>query len=210
MIRLDEEQSCVSARSVVSFGGGVVYASPDGLVSITQSGAKVITAEIFDNETWRALLPQYIHAAKHDNRYYGFFMSGGFILDLQGNFTKHDITATSCYVDPVLDQLYVAIGQTVQKWDSGTPKTYTWKSKRHNLGKLENFTCAQIKANSFNDITFRMYVDGVLRFAKQVTSADPFRLPSGFKSRIYEFEIIGTDHWTAAFVAQSIEELKNV
>ena len=209
MLRLDEEQSCVAARSVVSFGGGVVYASPDGLVSVTQNGTKVITADIFDNETWRALNPKYIHSYKHDSRYYGFMSAGGFILDLQGNFTFHDITAQSGYVDPVLDQLYVAMGTTIQKWDSGAAKTHTWKSKRHNLGKPEAFTCVQIKANSFGNTTFKMYVDGALKYTRLVTSAAPFRLPSGFKSRVYEFEITGTDHWTAAIVAQSMEELKN-
>ena len=210
MIRLDEEQACVSARSVVAFGGGVVYASPDGLISVTQNSTKILTAEMFDNETWRALIPEAIHSYKHDGRYYGFMHSGGFVLDQQGNFIQHDITAQAGYVDPVLDRLYIAIGTTIQKWDSGVAKTHTWKSKRHNLGKPESFNCVQIKANSFNDLIFRMYVDGVLRYAKQLTSADPFRLPTGFKSRIYEFEIMGTDHWTGCFVAQSITELKNV
>jgi hypothetical protein len=210
MVRIDEEQACVSARSVVSFGGGVVYASPDGLVSITQGGTTILTKEIFDNDAWRSLSPQNIHAYKFDNRYYGFLESGGFVLDTQGNFTFHDVTADSGYVDPVLDQLYVAIGANIQKWDNGAAKTHTWKSKRHNLGKPESFTCAQIKANSFSGMTFKMYVDGVLKYTKAVTSPTPFRLPSGFKSRIYEFEISGTDHWTSAYIAQSMEELKNV
>ena len=210
MIRLDEEQACVAARSVVAFGGGVVYASPDGLVSVTQSGAKILTESIYDNEAWRALTPANIFAVKHDNRYYGFLASGGFILDTAGNFTFHDITATSAYGDPVLDQLYIAAGNYIQKWDSATAKNHTWKSKRFNLGKPTAFNCAQIKANSFAGLTFKMYADGVLKFTKTVTSADPFRLPSGFKSRLYEFEISGTDHWTSAYVAGSMEELKNV
>ena len=210
MIRLDEEQACVSARSVVAFGGGVVYASPDGLVSITQSGTTILTKDLYDNETWRALTPANIFAVKHDNRYYGFLASGGFILDTSGNFTFHDVTATSAYVDPVLDQLYVAVGTTVQKWDNGTAKTHVWKSKRHNLGKPVALTCAQIKANAFTNLTFKMYVDGVLKYTKVVTSAEPFRLPSGFRSRIYEFEISGADHWTSAYVAGSMEELKGV
>ena len=210
MIRLDEEQACVAARSVVAFGGGVVYASPDGLVSVTQSGAKILTESIYDNEAWRALTPANIFAVKHDNRYYGFLASGGFILDTAGNFTFHDITATSAYVDPVLDRLYIAAGNYIQKWDSASAKTHVWKSKRFNLGKPTAFNCAQIKANSFAGLTFKMYADGVLKFTKTVTSADPFRLPSGFKSRLYEFEISGTDHWTSAYVASSMEELKNV
>lgn len=47
-------------------------------------------------------------------------------------------------------------------------------------------------------------------FTKSVTSAEPFRVPSGYKSRLYEIEISGTDHWTLAFLAQSMTELNNV
>jgi hypothetical protein len=210
MIRIDEEQACVSARSVVQFGGGVVYASPDGLMSITQSGVTNLTDKHFDRKAWQALNPSTLFGVKHDNRYYGFFATGGFVLDTSGNFTLHTINATSAYVDPVLDQLFVAVGNYINKWDSGTALTHTWKSKRFNLPKLTAFSCVQIKANSFANLTFKLYAGGVLKYTKVVTSADPFRLPSGFKSRLYEFEITGTDHWTSAHIAQSMEELKNV
>ena len=210
MIRLDEEQACVSARSVVPFAGGVMYASPDGLVLVSQAGTKVLTDRLYDRDSWQALSPYSIFAVKHDNRYYGFLPSGGFILDTDGNFSTHTVTATSAYVDPVQDALYVAVGANIQKWDNGTSLTHVWRSKRFNLPNLTAFTCAQIKANSFANLTFKLYADGVLKYTKAVTSAAPFRLPSGFKSRIYEFELSGTDHWTLAYVASSMEDLKNV
>lgn len=210
MVRLDEEQACISSRSVVQFGGGVVYASPDGLMSVTQSGVTNLTDKLYDRKAWQALSPSALFGVKHDNRYYGFFASGGFVMDTSGNFTLHTINATAAYVDPVLDQLYVANGAYIKKWDAGTPLGYVWKSKRFNLPKPMTFSCAQIKANSFAGLTFKMYVDGALKFTKIVTSAEPFRLPSGFRSRLYEFEVSGTDHWTAAYVANSMEELKNV
>lgn len=209
MIRIEEEQACVSARSVVPFKGGVIYASPDGLVSLSMSGANVMTDKIYDRKKWQLLNPSDIFAVKHDNRYYGFLASGGFVLDLDGNFTLHDITATAAYVDPVLDQLYIAVGTNIQKWDSGSAKTHTWKSKRYNLPLPMNFSCFQLKANSYADTTLKMYADGVLKYTVAVTSANPFRLPSGFLSRIYEFEISGTDHWTGLMVANSMTELKN-
>ena len=230
MIRLDEEQACVSARSVVAVGGSVMYASPDGLVGISSGGANVLTKDLYDRDAWQALGPESIHAYKHDGRYYGFFTSGGFILDQSGALTPHDITATAGYVDPVLDKLYIMVGQDVQKWDSGSLKTHTWKSKRWNLPKPMAFSAAQIKANSFDNLTFKIYysVDpsislsisgagwslvitaGSAVFTKAVTSAEPFRVPSGYKSRLYEIELSGTDHWTFAFLAQSMTELNNV
>lgn len=210
MVRLDEEQACVSARSVVSFSGGVIYASPDGLVMVTSGGVKLITADIYDNEKWRALSPENIFSAKHDGRYYGFLASGGFIFDLAGHFTFHNVTATAAYVDPVLDRLYVAVGQNVQRWDAGANKTHTWKSKRWNLGTLTSFAVAQIKANSFADLMFNLYIDGALAYSTPVVGPDPFKLPSFGRARLFEVEITGTDHWTACAVAHSVEELKNV
>lgn len=210
MIRLDEEQACVSARSVVPFGGGVLYASPDGLVMVSSGGVSLITKEIYDREKWQALTPANIFAVKHDSRYYGFLAAGGFVFDVAGHLTFHDVTATAAYVDPVLDQLYVAVGQDVQRWDAGSAKTHTWKSKRWNLGSLTMFSCAQIKANSFADLTFKLYVDGALAHSQSVTSADAFRLPTLGRARLYEIEITGTDHWTACAVAGSMTELKNV
>lgn len=210
MIRLDEEQACVSARSVVSLGGAVLYASPDGLVSLSQSGAKLVTENLYDRDAWQALTPANIFAVKHDTRYYGFLASGGFILDATGEITFHDVTATSAYVDPVNDALYVAVGTNIQKWDNGTAKTHTWKSKRYNLGAPTTFAAAQIKANDFTDMTFKLYADGVLKHTQVVTSANPFRLPTGYRSRLYEIEVSGTSHWTVCAVASSMEELKRV
>ncbi len=231
MIRLNEEQACISAKSVVPFMGGVIYASPDGLVNMSQSGVTLLTDKLYDRKTWQAINPSSIFACKHDGRYYGFLDTGGFILDLAGNFTTHDITATACYVDPVLDQLYLAIGTNIQKWDAGSLKTHTYKSKRHNLANLTSFSCGQIKSNSFDNLTLKviatmdnasdataianasggaLVANGkLLTHTRSVTSPAPFRLPSGFSARMYEIEISGTDHWTVCMIAGSVEELKN-
>lgn len=229
MQRLDEEQSCVSARSAVTFGGGVLYASPDGLVLITSSGTKLLTDSLFDRESWQALGPQNIFAAKHDGRYYGFLSSGGFVFDGAGNFTTHDITATACYVDPVLDQLYVAVGTSIKKWDAGAAKTHTLKSRRYILGNPTSFSFAKVRAASYASLTFRLFFTlndatvtraesgsnwslaisaGAGVFTKTVTNGEPFRLPAGFLGKSYEIEISGTDHWTVVAVATSVDELK--
>lgn len=211
MIRTDEEQACVSARSVVPFQGGVIYASPDGLVLFSQQGAKLLTEALYDHETWQTLNPTTIFAAKHDNRYYAFFDGGGgLILDTTGNLSTHDIAATAAYVDPVLDQMYVAVGTNIQKWYAGSAKTTTWKSKRFNLPTPTNFSCFQVKANTYANLTFKLYVDGVLAYSVAVAGPSPQRLPSGFLARGYEFEITGVDHWTLCAIANSMTELKHV
>lgn len=210
MIRIGEEAPCVAARSVVSFQGSVIYASPNGLVSLGQDGAQVLTKALFDRDTWQTLNPSGLFAVKHDNRYVAFGASGGFILDLAGNFTTHAVTATAAYVDPQTDYLYLAQGTAITKWNSGSALTATWKSKLYNLPAPINFSCFEIKAMSYANTTFKMYVDGTLKYSVAVTGPGPYRLPSGFLNRNYEFEVVGTDSWYACAIANSISELKGV
>lgn len=233
MMRIEEEQPCVSARSVVTFQGSVIYASPDGLVSLSQSGTKILTEALFDRETWQAINPSTLFAAKHDNRYYGFWEGGGgFVLDTSGNLTTHDINATAVYVDPVLDQMYLAIGVNIEKWHAGANKISSWHSKRFNLPAPTNFSCAKIKANSYANITLKVsaYLDTAqqatavanasrglliangakLTYTTQVLNAGIVRLPSGFIAKVWEFEIVAMDHWTLAAIGNGVGELKGV
>ena len=90
VVKSDIEQACVSKRSIVSVGGGVVYASPDGLVFLSPGGSRVITQGLFGATEWRALLvPESIHAYAHDGKYIAFFATtvaagGGGDLPLPG------------------------------------------------------------------------------------------------------------------------------
>ena len=67
---LPGQQACVSARSIVSIEGGVLYASPDGICRVDSNGVKVITSDLFTHEDWIALNPSSILAATHDGVYY--------------------------------------------------------------------------------------------------------------------------------------------
>lgn len=233
MIRIDEEQPCIAPRSVVSFQGSVIYATPDGLVSLSQAGSKLLTDKIFDREAWQAQSPTAMFAAKHDNRYYGFWAAGGgFTLDLDGNFIPHDIQATAAYVDPVQDMLYVAVGAYIQRWNAGALKTAPWLSKRFNLPRPTVFSCCQVKANSYTNLTLKVTAildspsiataiaakssgrwvasGNKVTYAAAITHSGMHRLPSGFMAYLWEFEVTGTDHWTLAAIAESVEELKGV
>lgn len=63
--RLDIPQACVSKRSMISVGSGVVYASPDGLVYIGLGGSRMVTAAHFTGKEWQAFRPESMHCAWH-------------------------------------------------------------------------------------------------------------------------------------------------
>ena len=50
LAKLDIDQACVSANSVADLGGQVIYASPDGLVSIAGNQAALITDGVITRE----------------------------------------------------------------------------------------------------------------------------------------------------------------
>lgn len=72
-MHLPIEQSCVSAESVASLPGGVIYASPDGLMLMTSSEQTLITEQTMTREQWAALGPETLMGTVHDGRYVGFF-----------------------------------------------------------------------------------------------------------------------------------------
>lgn len=233
MVRIDEEQPCIAARSVVTIGGSVIYASPTGLVSVSSTGSVTLTAKIYDKDAWQATNPRNLIAGRHDGRYHGFFAGGGgFTLDDSGNFIPHDITATAVFTDPVLDQMYIAVWGNIQKWNAGDVKTTTWKSKLHRLPVATNFSCFKVNANSYLNLQVKVtaYLDtadqankvaaalgsivtasgNAIVYTATVGNSEDQRMPSGFLSKLWEFEVIGTDHWTVCAFANDPSELQSV
>jgi hypothetical protein len=215
VIKSDLEQACASKRSIVSFNGAVIYASPDGLVSLSPSGSRIITEKYFTRAQWQALfVPSTINAYQHDMKYYGFYnngvTSGGFTYDVStGEFVTHDIYVQAAYNDLQVDKLFVAgADRAVKVWGAGALKTVTWKSKKFTLPQIMSFSCAQLEAESY-PMTARIYAGGALLHTQTVTSRDFFRLPAA-PSRDWEFEFEGSAEVFSFAIAQSVQELASV
>lgn len=207
VVKSDIHQACVSKRSIVSMNGIVLYASPDGLVKLSSGGSGLITEQMFSREQWQGINPATIHAYHWESKYVAFYDGGGFVFDPRDNtFIWHDITATAGYNDLQRDQLYLVRGLEMHKWYSGTPKSYTWRSKKWTLPQPMSFGCAQVEAEAY-PLTFKFYADGVLKHTQAVTSRSVFRLPAGFQARDIEFEISGTPEVFMVGIAHSPKEL---
>jgi hypothetical protein len=214
VVKSDLEQACVSKRSIVSLGGAVIYAAPDGLMMLSSGGSKIITQSMFTYSQWQtAFKPESIHAYQQDNKYIGFYdtgeTQGGFIFDAaSGQFILHDIYAEAGYHDLLLDKLFLAYSdRTLKAWERGAPMAYTWKSKKFTMPQAMGFSCAQLEAEAY-DMTVKVYVDGALVHTQTVTSREPFRLPSKV-GRDWEFQIEGSNEVFSFAVANSMTELAN-
>jgi hypothetical protein len=215
VVKSNLEQACASKRSIVSFNGAVLYASPDGLVMLSPGNSRVITEQMFTRAQWQSqILPTSIHAYSHDMKYIAFYnngsTSGGFVYDLStGKFTLNDTYATAAYADLQNDKLFLTFAdRSVKVWLAGSARTATWKSKKFTLPRFMGFAAAKVEAESYN-LTAKFYADGVLTHTQTVTSREPFRLPP-VQGRDWEIQIETSVEVFSVSMAEAVEELKNV
>ncbi len=76
-------EPCVSKRSIVSNLTGVMYASPNGLVGVSELIQGVLTDSLIEREAWANFNPTTMMGAVYDGRYAGFFTlpNGGNVID---------------------------------------------------------------------------------------------------------------------------------
>lgn len=202
-------QPCVSKRSVVSIGTDVIWASPDGLCSLGAGGERVLTADIFTPEDWRALNPESILGAWHEGYYIGFYDPGGGVRGFMLNPATQEwvdlpsLAATAVYRDTVTDALYVCVDDAVHKWRAGAALTYTWKSADL-VTPLMDFVAGRVTGDY--PVTFKLYKNGSLKQTKTITSDEPFKLPAGL-ARKWAVEVSGTNAVLGIALATSEGEI---
>lgn len=216
---LEIPQGCVSARSVVSMGSGVAWASEDGLCWFGADGARIVTAGIMTRKDWQALVPSSIVGRLYEGLYFGSYSTDGgttrqgFMVnpaDPNSGIYFLDAGYEGLHFDELLDQLYVLDGASVRKWDAGASSlTFRFRSKVFRAPKPINFACAEVLADAY-PVTLRVWGDGTLRHTQTVASRTPFRLPAGFLALDWQFEIEGTGAVQSAAIATSMGELAQV
>lgn len=209
---LEIPQACVSARSAVSMGVGVAWASEDGLCWYGAGGAKILTAGLMTREDWQALNPSSIIGRHYEGLYFGSYDDGsgrkGFFLDPSNPSGIYflDTGYSAAHFDELRDQLYVLDGTDIKKWDAGAAMTYRFRSKVFRSPRPINFSAAEVVAQAY-PVTLRVFADGVLKHTQNVTSANSFRLPSGFLAWDWQIELEGTQPVQQAALATSMAEL---
>lgn len=219
MQKLELPQGCVSKRGIVSLKGwGVIYPSPDGLVGVSGSASpKVITEQILSRREWQDLSPETIVGIAHDDRYFGFYdngvTQGGFIFDPLGKdgfgWVWLDIVATALYSDSLTDTLYMVEDGDVVDWEGGAGLiAYTWRSRLWQLPHPVSFSCAQVKAVDYNDLTLKVYAGGDEILSKAITNSTEFNLPSVSAAEEWEIQLSGSSRVQSVELAEDMAELQ--
>jgi hypothetical protein len=215
------QEPCVGRRSIVSDTDGVIYASPNGLVSLGPSSRGIMTAQLYKRDEWQALNPSSISAIVYDGKYIALFddtTRPALIVNREGDpaLSFLDVNAHAFWVEPTTANLYKIDADDERIYqvdaDDATILEYTWHSKRFSLPKGMTFSAVQIDAD-FSQISgsrtleFKFYGDGTLQTTLDVTARDPMRLPA-FRSRDVEFELTGEIDVRSIVLATSVEELR--
>lgn len=155
--KLSVNYPCLARRSVVSTGGGVIYATHNGLaVASFTAGVQLVTQTIHAPDTWNeALDPTTIVATYYKDEYFASHDSGSFVMgrndQVQGYFVDMDWDFTAAWFDSLTNRLYYTprASSDIMLWDDVTqqPAVYEWKSKTFVLPVPANVGAARVIAD---------------------------------------------------------------
>lgn len=211
--KLDANQACISAKTIASVAGGVMYASPDGLVLASQGGVRVVTEGMYSRDDWLALNPASMFGIEHDGSYYLFTQTETLVFGRGGTkLGTLPIVATSAYVDRLTDTLYIANGTSIQAvYGGASRRTGYWRSAKVALPTYAGLAWLQVMGDQTpsTPVTVRWYGDGNLIYTATVTNILPQRLPPG-RFIEHEVEVEGSVQVTSVTLASSTAELQRV
>jgi len=160
-VRVESAQACASRASIVDMGETIVYASPDGLVSISEGGASILTQDIFTRDQWQSYGPQDMVGFLYEGYYIGSSKTANrsFMMSTEGAFSDISGTVKTHYQDYESDQLYVVDDEGLKIFNEGSRRKVVWKSKPFRFQSPTNL--AALKILGTGDCTVRVWGDGL-------------------------------------------------
>jgi hypothetical protein len=146
---------CVSKRSLVNMGYGVVYASPGGLAMYSaSSGGSQLTEHVHSWDTWQSFGDYtQVYGAFYQNRYFGTNGNASFMFEKQdqigGYLVESNTTFSAARYVSLNDAFYYVVGSTVYRWDDPAQPNglMDWKSKVFVLKDYCNLGVSRIVAD---------------------------------------------------------------
>lgn len=165
MEKLELNLPCISARGIVDLGYSVAYPSHLGLVSISSSGANVVTNGVMTRDQWLQMNPYSFVAGQFAGRWmasYAYTDEAGegkrgiIIIDLTGDqafLIRNSDYADSMHYDISSGSLYLLkSGTDIYEWDDISQPfgEQLWRSKKFVIPTETNFGAILVEGD---DIT---------------------------------------------------------
>ena len=219
-VRLETPHVCVARKSIVDMGAYAIYAAEEGLVLVQGNTATLVTEAFFSRINWQSYYPTTISAFQWEGKYLGFYTGGGtsagFIFDPRGGANSFIRTSTYYpvgYYYPKSNTTFVKSATSVITFGRGNDShVYTWKSKKFVVERPLSFAWVRIEAwNALvtATVSVKVWADGELIITLTMNdSATPYaRLPGGFRAKIWEIEVVGSNPLTRIGLYESAEEM---
>lgn len=165
MEKLELNLPCIAPRGIVDLGYAVAYPSHLGLVSISSSGASVVSNSLFTRDQWLQMNPYSFVAGQFAGRWmasYAYTDEGGegkrgiIIIDLTGEqpfLIRNADYADSMFYDIASGSLYLLkSGTDIYEWDAISQPfgEQLWRSKKFVIPTETNFGALLVEGD---DIT---------------------------------------------------------
>ena len=220
LVHLPIEQSCIAAGSVATLPGGVIYASPDGLMLFSSNQQSLLTEQTLTREQWQELQPERLLGSVHDGRYVGFFE--GTREGLLFHIGRADVVrlrlpegwrVRCLYHHSQDDALYLAAqtpeGEGIWQFEGGAePLPYLWRSKDFFTSALCGMTAARIQGNQdARHLLLRVFGPDRQRCrdSVRVRGGKTLRLRPTRAERLWSFELSGVAEVCEARLGSSVE-----
>tara|TARA_R100000781_G_scaffold53820_1_gene35184 strand:+ start:2340 stop:4946 length:2607 start_codon:yes stop_codon:yes gene_type:complete len=155
--KIDKAYPCLSKRSVVNMGYGVLYATYGGLAMWTpRTGLALATQYIHDWDTWEEEVdPTTIVGVFHNDKYFGAHSTGSFIFEMDqkvgGYYTTAGHKFNSAWLDLSTNALYTVsddLGNVTEWGSSAWPiRPMEWKSQAIVTKDYINIGAARVVAD---------------------------------------------------------------
>lgn len=155
--RIDALYPCLSAKSAVTMGYGIVWSTNDGLaVYSPASGAALVTRMLYNSDTWTVDVdPTTVVAEYYGENYFASHSKGSFVFEqdakVGGFFVDTGAVFTASWYDTQTGKLYYTTGGLgdVYEWDdlAQPAQTMEWKSKVIVTKDMVNLGAARVIAD---------------------------------------------------------------
>lgn len=182
--KLPIPQPCISKKSIASDQYGVLYASPNGLVSLGSGTQDVVTVPLYTRDEWQELNPSSMIGMIYNNMYMGFYTVGTVtkaIVISRGDIPpliELDFPAKATFVDRSTSKIYAAssFDNKIYQLDASSINftVFEWLSKQFVMPNPMNFGAIKVQADFvfMNDITqYNAYVAAIQAANQAIFSA---------------------------------------